>query len=368
VVSRYVIRSIRARWASTFLTVIAIASVIGGCVCALCFLRCLHEYVESAGREDNVVVISTGADNLSESTLAKEQVDRVRADIEGVLAKVDGAPLVARESMRYDSGLTMTAIEPASLKIHDKIRVIDGREPGMEANELLIGKAIVGTKPELVLGGAVTLNKKPWKIVGVFTDGGSVFDKQVLASATQMALQLDHSAMALLFRAKSESDAHQVVRKLNEEKGLRVQAWTERDFYEHVTRSSLLLAWVTAVVIVLMAGAGFALTNTLLSSMVARAKEFATLWIIGYRRTRLGVFVLQESLILGVTGAALGGILAFLLAGRSIGDLLGSFDMTLTFGLLEVASTAALGIALGLIGAVLPTVYVLKNGLRQQLK
>jgi putative ABC transport system permease protein len=103
-------------------------------------------------------------------------------------------------------------------------------------------------------------------------------------------------------------------------------------------------------------------TTVLLMSVTDRRKEIAILRAIGYPRTTVGGFIVEESLLLAMGGLAIGLPLAYLLGvglNRFLGGFLSGLPAGFTFIQFNPSVTAMgvlLVIALGLLGSIAPVI------------
>jgi putative ABC transport system permease protein len=107
------------------------------------------------------------------------------------------------------------------------------------------------------------------------------------------------------------------------------------------------------VVAVIMAiGSSFAAMNTMYAAVAYRAREIATLRVIGFSRPSILTSFVLESLLLSLLGAAVGIILMLPFNGMSTGvgnnvtfsETVFSLHMTLEVGLIAVAFALVMGL------------------------
>src|SRR5437016_2452018 len=91
----YVIRTIRARWKSHALNMIATAMVIGACAIALSFTEGLKTAVTTTGDIDNVLLMTQSARSEMDSGIDADTFNRIQA-LNGI-RETDGQRLVSNE-------------------------------------------------------------------------------------------------------------------------------------------------------------------------------------------------------------------------------------------------------------------------------
>lgn len=102
-------------------------------------------------------------------------------------------------------------------------------------------------------------------------------------------------------------------------------------------------------------GATFGALNTMYSAISARAIEIATLRAIGFSGTAVVASVLAESLLLAVSGAFIGAIVAWIAFNgnfHAIGGLVFRLSVTPSLAALGIAFALALGFVGGLFSAI----------------
>jgi putative ABC transport system permease protein len=105
-------------------------------------------------------------------------------------------------------------------------------------------------------------------------------------------------------------------------------------------------------------GAVFAALNSMYAAVAARGKEIATLRAIGFGGLPVVVSVMSEALLLALTGAMLGALIAYLLFNNLSVSTLGQnftqvvFDFKVTPAL--VAQGLVIAVIIGMVGGLLP--------------
>jgi putative ABC transport system permease protein len=134
---------------------------------------------------------------------------------------------------------------------------------------------------------------------------------------------------------------------LDAEPSLAVKAQREDDYYAAESRpvSTLLLIVAYGIGSIMAFGAVFGALNTMYSAVSTRTTEIATLRAMGFGASAVVVSVLAEALVLGLAGALVGGLAAWLLLnGSTVSTMTGVTPSQLTFGLEVGPGLIAIGI------------------------
>jgi predicted permease len=183
-----------------------------------------------------------------------------------------------------------------------------------------------------IVGQAVSLNKKPYTIIGVMPAGfdfGSVFapgmDFDVFTPAVMDEMRSWGNTLSVVGRlkpgvtiAQAQADSDLVFKQINHARTLGPNdpvydfSPTLTQLKEHVSgklHSPMVMMWSAVGLVLLIVCVN--LSSMLIARATARKKEFALRVALGAGRARLFRQLLTESLILALAGAALGLALAY---------------------------------------------------------
>jgi hypothetical protein len=155
-----------------------------------------------------------------------------------------------------------------------------------------------------------------WRIVGEFTDGGSVSESEIWTDVR--VLQGAYSrgdtfqTVRVLLTAPGSFTAFR--RRLTSDPRLSVNVLTEREFYaaQSVLLSTVIHGAGTVLALLMGVGAVFGALNTMYSAVATRGTEIATLRALGFGGLPVAVSVLSEALLLGLIGGIIGAAIAYL--------------------------------------------------------
>jgi putative ABC transport system permease protein len=186
---------------------------------------------------------------------------------------------------------------------------------GVAISEVLAGA--LGVRRGDTLRIATPFGEASFPVVGVFYDYATDGGKLVMDGALYRRLWRDRTATVLAVYVAPTAQAAEVRRRIGEVIGREGQVVVIGNaelkaeilaIFDRTFRVTYALE-IIAVVIALLG-----IVNTLLTSVVERRRELATLRAIGASRGQIGRLVLWESCWLGVLGAALGSLGGVLLS------------------------------------------------------
>jgi putative ABC transport system permease protein len=142
----------------------------------------------------------------------------------------------------------------------------------------------------------------------------------------------------------------------------------EPDYYASQTSSGAPIKFVGVVVAVIMAiGSCFAAMNTMYAAVAYRAREIATLRIIGFSRPGILISFVLESLLLSLLGALIGIGLMMPFNGMTTGTSNAVtfsevvFSLRMTPGVVAVAVLFAM--AMGMFGGIAPAWHAARQNI-----
>jgi putative ABC transport system permease protein len=259
----------------------------------------------------DLVVAHVGSSNQLSSSLDEKMVDQLRR-IEGV---ADVAPSLVDTVGFEEKGLVSVLLNgwaPGSLLFRGT-KVLDGRplEPG-DDKAVMLGRVLALTLAKKA-GDTLDISGEAFHVVGVheseswFENGGMVMPLKTL----QKMMGREGQVTGLLVEAKSK-DA-QFVNELRRRIESTVPGVGVTDAANHVRsdyqiRLARAMAWTTAAVALFLGTVG--MLNTMLMSIFERTREIGILRAVGWRRRRVLMLVLGESLAIALFGTGAGVALA----------------------------------------------------------
>ncbi|HUK03213.1 MAG TPA: ABC transporter permease [Steroidobacteraceae bacterium] len=318
------LRALPQRFAASAVCVIGIGGVVLILVALLSISEGFRRTLELAGSE-RVVVILRGNDTAEmSSSFTQDQVQIIKqapglaSDAAGPIASAELFTAVdqPKRTTGTPANAPLRGIEPAGVRTRSHFKLISGRmfTPGL--NEVIVGRAAANTLTGLDVGSSVRWGNDTWRVVGQFSDGGSVSESEVWTDARvlQNAYRRGDTFQTVRGLLTSPSALKTFKAQLTTDPRVDVNVLTERQFYAE--QSALLTAVVrgagTVLALLMGIGAVFGALNTMYSAVAARSAEIATLRAIGFGALPVICSVVIEAMLLAVIGGVLGAAVAYL--------------------------------------------------------
>ncbi|HVO81927.1 MAG TPA: ABC transporter permease [Terriglobales bacterium] len=375
----YNIRNLRLRKGATVMTALGIALTVTIAIFIMALLAGLRDAFATTGDARNVLVLRKG----STSELAAGGVSRdamqVLKDLPGIAKNSQGDPLVSGENILVivlprkdgtgDVNVTIRFLAPVGLEMRPKVKLVAGRwfTPGQR--EVVVSKSIHERFAHTNLGDSIFFGKGNWTVVGVFDSGSSAHESEIWGDINQIASDLDRSQYSsVLMQATDPQTAEALKNRVSDDQRLKLNGMLESDYYAKQTSSGAPIKFVGTVVAIIMAiGSCFAAMNTMYAAVAYRAREIATLRIIGFSRPSILTSFVFESLLLSLLGALAGIVLMLPFNGMTTGTSNpvtfseAVFSLRMTPGVVTTAVIFAL--VMGLFGGLAPAWHAARQNI-----
>jgi putative ABC transport system permease protein len=367
----YNVKNLRVRWTVTLLAALGIALVVAVFIVLVAMSSGFRLALRSTGSADNAIVIQRGATAELTSGFGRDDANRILVD--GRVARdAERRPLASPEMVVVgvltrkegnDVNVTIRGVTPMAFKVRSVVTIVEGRafQPGLY--EIIVGRKLNLRMQQAAIGDSIRLQKKDWKVVGVFEADGSGFESEIWGDVEAMAPAFNRSGgyQSLTVRLSDPTTLTAFNEELKRDPHLRVEMQQERAFYEAQSSgiSTGILALAAFVGLVMGVGAIFGAMNTMYAIVSARTREIGTLRALGFRRRSVLTSFVIESILLALAGGLLGCVIALpanwlttATGGANFSEVAFGFRVTiwaLGFGL-------AFSLAMGFIGGLLPAV------------
>jgi ABC-type lipoprotein release transport system permease subunit len=351
-----VFKNLFRRKGRTILTLVGIA--IG--VAAIVALGAMAEgfragYTSMArGSKADLVLTKKGAMDITMGSVEETAIAQLQAWPE--VAAVDGMLLgdVKAEDAPY---FFVFGYDPKGFAV-ERFKIVEGQglaeARGVHGKPLILGRGAAQSMDKQV-GDIFHITGGAFRIVGIsetgdgFEDGGAVIP---LAEAQTILLQPRRVSMVYIRLRDPGEEARLRARVERHLPDFTLSTTSEFADRQQMVEIMEGFAWVIAGLAVIIGGVG--MTNTLFMSVFERTREIGLLRSLGWRRGRVLLFILGESLVLsllgGLAGVGLGVAAVFLLRG-SIAFL---GVMGVQFSLRLFARAFVTVIVLGVVGGAYP--------------
>ena len=337
---KYNVRSLLVRRVSTAMTGGGIALVVAVFVIVMALVAGLNSAISDTGDPDNVIVLRKGATTETYSAIQLYQFDamkflpEIRREPGG---EVDASPELPVQALMYRSGggrdnIVVRGVLPIALKVHPKVKIVEGRMFNPSVNEVIVGKGLMGHYENTTLGSTLRFGRGKWKVVGIMTAEGGCSSLRSRAISTtcrttRNAARITPTAAQTCARGRHRcADSAAGRRPTNQssgpDRGGLLQGSGGGRQPDAVARDDCRGHHG--------GGRDLGAMNTMYAAVASRTAEIGTLRALGFAPSAVMASFLLESLVLAVTAGAIGIVLAMPING-----------LTSTFGNLVRFSTLA---------------------------
>jgi putative ABC transport system permease protein len=363
------------RKATTLLTILVIASVVGVLAWMLGFASALEGSLAVAASADKIVVLKRGATAESNSAIPIEDYNKL-TQLTGLASDPEGNSLISPEMMVQvslprvrDGGLTfgnvaVRGVTQSAFLVHAVVRP---EGPGFSEAEpqVIVGKAAAEQFAGLAVGDSLKLgfgNDRLYRVVGHFSAGGGPVESEVWGYLPSLMNAYNRSMYSSVWlRLAPQADPAEAIGRI-EGPAIQMEGQTEADYWEAQSRNVRTYLRVAYVLVTVMSlAAAFSIANTMFSMVAGRTREVAMLRTIGYSRERILTGFVLESVMLSLLGGLLGCAACYLWLEvvSNTKDMFGAstfttmaFEIRLTPA---IVALALLSVSLvGVLGAVIP--------------
>jgi putative ABC transport system permease protein len=366
----YNIRNLILRKGLTLMTALGIALTVMTAVFLMMLLAGMRKAFVKSGDPLNVLVLRKGSTSELAGGFTKDKLP-ILSSLPGIAKDSKGEPLVSgewvvivvlpRKDGTGETNVTLRGMGPEAFELRPNVKLVAGQwfTPGQ--HEVVVSQSIHNRFSHTNVGEIINFGKGPWKVTGIFDAGGTAYDSEMWGDVNQVADQFNRqNAIGSAFlRATDAVSADALKHRVSDDQRLQLEGTLETEYYDKQTSSGAPIRFMGYIVGITMAiGSIFAATNTMYAAVAYRAREIATLRVIGFRRGSILASFVFESVLLAVLGAAAGIILMLPFNGMSTGTSNAVtfsevvFKMQITLGVVGYAVLFA--VVMGLIGGVAP--------------
>jgi putative ABC transport system permease protein len=368
------IRSIRQRLGSSSVAVVGIAGVVLVFVAVLSIAEGVNATMKASGDPTTVLILRAGSDTEMTSGLGGDST-RIIQDAPGIARDSSGAPLTSPELFvvvdhplkRSGSpgNVPLRGITEQAFKVHDHLKIVDGRNLEFGKNEIIAGRAASRQFVGLNVGTVLKWGESTWTLVGIFEDGGAVSESELWCDVKvlQPAYRRGNSYQSVYAKLAAPDTFQQLKDSLTANPQLTVSAMRAADYYGSQTQVlQTIIRTIGGIIAILMGvGAVFGAVITMYTAVASRTREIATLRALGFGSIPVVLSVLAEAALLSLVGGLIGGLIAWAafdgyetatMNFQSFSQI--AFAFAVTPKLLSMALVYSL--LMGLVGGMLPAI------------
>jgi ABC-type antimicrobial peptide transport system permease subunit len=367
---RYNLRSLRARWVTTALTMGSVALVVATFVAVMALANGLTHAIGDGADPANAILLYKGGISEAMSRVTMDQFKLLRL-LPQIRPGERGVPLASLESIVQinrtlkKGGQTMVVLRgmrDEGRGVRPLVRLTAGRWPNA-SGECVVGRRVAQRFVGMATGESFEVGHWRFAIVGVLAAGGTGSEAEiwarlddVVAAAhrdwyNSVTVRLRDPPLLAAFGAEVKRDPRIDLSVRSEASYLAEQAGDAEGFRQ----VGLVVCFFMAI------GACFAEMNTMYAAIGSRTREIGTLRALGFARTAILVCFLGESMLLAIpggiagclAGTAMNGCSMTVLSFASVSEV--SFELAVTPGIL--AGAFAFSLALGILGGLVPAIH-----------
>jgi putative ABC transport system permease protein len=381
----YNVRNLRQRWKVTLLAIFGIGLVVAVFVTLLAMQTGFRIALRDTGSPLNGIVTQRGS--MSELTSWMNIGDanvlmvdpRVARDNEGKPMASCEVVILAnrpRKSDNQPANITFRGVSPMAFKVRNNVKIVEGRNftPGLF--EVIVGKKISDRVQGLDVGSVLNLQKKDWKVVGLFTADGSSFESEIWGDYDAMApaIHRNGGCESLTLRLTNPAVLAAFDKDIRANPRVQLEMDSEPKYYENLAgpTAQALLGLAAFVAVVMGIGAIFGAMNTMYAIVSQRTREIGTLRALGFSRFSILFSFVLESVLLALLGGLLGCLVAFTMNGYTAGTGQTNSFSELAFAFKITPATLVVGIVfavvMGFFGGMLPALRAARMPITRALR
>ncbi len=368
----YNVRNAVVRWQTNLLAVVAIALVVAVFIGLIALKDGFRIALSATGSPANGIMVQRGANSELQSGIGRDLAVRLIAD-DRIERDGNKKPMASPEIVVIanfprkrdgaQTNVTVRGVTRQAFAVRTGLTFVKGRPftPGLQ--EIVVGAKLADRFRNMDFGQSIRMQRREWKIVGIFTAEGSGFENEVWGDLNVMASAFNRTGgyQSITVRLADPRELARWQAELVRDPQLRVDLKQERAFYEQQAGSSGTLVMILAyfVAVVMGIGAVFAATNTMYATVAARGREIATLRALGFSRSAILISFVFESICLAVIAGILGCILSqavnfleYTSQGANFSQVAYAFKVTPS----ALRSGMIFAVTMGFVGGVLPAI------------
>jgi len=344
------------------MTMLGIALVATVFVLAVALAQSIRKTVVSTGSPNRLIVMQASANSETFSIVEQEVCDLLRY-IPGVgaLTRTIVAQVILDRSDGRSGMVMVRGLDHRAHQVRPEMRVVRGRGFLPGAQEVVLGRTLVGRYSDTVLGGTVRLGRRDFRVVGIFEAGGTAAESEIWGDLDPMLLAFAREVVStVVIRVGGGHSVDDVAASIAANpRMLGVQAVPETRYYADQVRGLGAAQVAGLVVAALMAvGAVFGAMNTLDGAVASRVAEIATLRALGFSGGAVVASFLIEGMWLGLAGGLIGSLAALPMSGFTTASTnflsFSEIGYTIHIGPVTCVAGVVFSVVLGFLGGFVP--------------
>ena len=370
---KYTVKNFTSRKLTTFITIFGVALVVFVFTAVLMMAYGIQKTLKATGQPDNVIVTRKAANGEISSLVDGETQDIVRT-LPHIDVDKNGKQIISKEPVviinleKLSGGMsnvTVRGVSDVVFELRPQVKIIEGQMFKFGLRELIVGSGVTGRFKGAGIGDEVKFAGDSWKIVGIFDSDGSGFDSEMWGDSQALlnAFNRGSTVSSMTLKLDDASNFEDFKKQFEFDKRLQqFEPKIEQQYFEE--QSEFMAAFIRIIGIVITVifsfGAMIGAAITMYAAVANRTVEVGTLRALGFKRRSILVVFLIESLVIAITGGAIGIFLASFLQFFNISTLnFQSFsELAFSFSLSPsiIITSLIFSVIMGIIGGFLPSV------------
>jgi putative ABC transport system permease protein len=370
---KYTVKNFTSRKLTTFITIFGVALVVFVFTAVLMMAYGIQKTLKATGQPDNVIVTRKAANGEISSLVDGETQDIVRT-LPHIAVDKNGKQIISKEPVviinleKLSGGMsnvTVRGVSDVVFELRPQVKIIEGQMFKFGLRELIVGSGVTGRFKGAGIGDEVKFAGDSWKIVGIFDSDGSGFDSEMWGDSQALlnAFNRGSTVSSMTLKLDDASNFEDFKKQFEFDKRLQqFEPKIEQQYFEE--QSEFMAAFIRIIGIVITVifsfGAMIGAAITMYAAVANRTVEVGTLRALGFKRRSILVVFLIESLVIAITGGAIGIFLASFLQFFNISTLnFQSFsELAFSFSLSPsiIITSLIFSVIMGIIGGFLPSV------------
>ncbi len=300
-------QSLWQRSTRTLLTLGVIGITVGGIMALEALIAGVTDMISTMSGDSEIMVRQAGIADTSLSAL-DERIGEKIAVLPGV-AHVSGVGFTG--TILPDSGtiFIMFGYEPNEYAIQE-YNIVEGG-PLTNNRQILLGRLMANALNKSV-GDIVELGGSRFRIVGIYESGSAWEEMGGVISLREAQSYMGRPRKVTMYMVKVDdpNQAPAIADRINSEMP-DAHANLSGEFVEQMPDMQAMDGMMAAISFLAIAVGGIGVLNTMLMSVLERTREIGVLRALGWRRRRVLGMIINESLLLGLLGGAVGILVAY---------------------------------------------------------
>jgi putative ABC transport system permease protein len=326
---KYNLGSLWVRRTSTLMTALGIGLTVSIFVIMMALVNGLESTFVETGWPNHLIIIRDGSLNETNSYFDRDRLQIVRL-LPGIRPGSDGEPRAAGETLVVishprvtgeASNVVVRGTSQMGLELRPEVKLIEGRWFRRGLREVVVSRSLSRRFQSMKLGDTLHMSRSDWKVVGIFSAGGTAHDSEIFTDVEDVSQDWDRPILSsILLEAWDAPAAKEITKRIADDRRIHLQAVSQQEYFRSQAVSSVgIKALGRFIAIVMGVGSCFAAMNMMYAAVLSRTKEVGTLRALGFSRLSVLSSFMVESALLSILGGVLGCLMALPVHGISTG-------------------------------------------------